>query len=126
MFQNVILGYKYNVINLNLLCNFTNMKGVNMFNQAGIIMTLVLGALAGWIASMIMGKDSQMGGVANIIVGIIGSVIGGWIYDAFFLKGSAPSTFTQVLWAVIGAVILLWIINLITNKSKKGNTKKRF
>ena len=96
-----------------------------MFDGAGIIMTLILGALAGWIASMIMGKDAQMGGIANIIVGIIGSVIGGWIYNAFFLKaGQSPSTFIQILWAVIGAVILLWIINLIT-KNKNG-TKKRF
>lgn len=95
-----------------------------MLSGKGIIMTLILGALAGWIASMIMGKDSEMGGIANVIVGIIGSVIGGWIYSAFFLKGGAPGTFVQVLWSVIGAVILLWVINLITGKNKDPKIKR--
>ena len=95
-----------------------------MLSGKGIIMTLILGALAGWIASMIMGKDSEMGGIANVIVGIIGSVIGGWIYGAFFLKGGASGTFVQVLWSVIGAVILLWVINLITGKNKGPKIKR--
>lgn len=95
-----------------------------MFDGKSLIMTLILGALAGWIASMIMGKDSDMGGLANVIVGIIGSVIGGWIYNAVFLKdGATPSTFIEILWAVIGAAILLWIIGLIKGKSNKTNTR---
>jgi len=94
-----------------------------MFDGKSFIMTLILGALAGWIASMIMGKDAEMGGVANIIVGILGSVIGGWIYNAAFLKpGTTPNTFVEVLWAVIGAALLLWIIGLIKNKGDKNNT----
>lgn len=96
-----------------------------MFDGRSIIMTLVLGVLAGWIASMIMGKDAQMGGVANVIVGIIGSVIGGWIYGAAFAGDAGASTPMQILWAVIGAVILLWIISLIT-KNKKPNNKNKF
>lgn len=96
-----------------------------MFSAQGLIMTLILGALAGWIASMIMGKDAQMGSIANIIVGIVGSLIGGWIYNAFFLNGAAPNTFVQIIWAVIGACILLWIIGLIRKKSNKTNHNNR-
>lgn len=92
-----------------------------MFSTQGFIMTLILGALAGWIASMIMGKDAQMGSVANIIVGIVGSIIGGWIYNAAFANGSAPNIGLQILWAVIGACLLLWIIGLITKNSNKSN-----
>lgn len=96
-----------------------------MFSTQGFIMTLILGALAGWIASMIMGKDAQMGSIANIVVGIVGSFIGGWIYNAFFLNGSTPSTFVQIIWAVIGACLLLWIIGFITNKNKKNNINNK-
>ncbi len=95
-----------------------------MFSTQGFIMTLILGALAGWIASMIMGKDAQMGSVANIIVGIIGSLIGEWIYNVFFLNGT-PNTFVQIIWAVIGACILLWIIGLIRKNSNKTNHNNR-
>lgn len=96
-----------------------------MFTTQGFIMTLILGALAGWIASMIMGKDAKMGSVANIIVGIVGSMIGGWIYNAAFANGATPNTFLQILWAVIGACLLLWIIGLITKKSNKANNTRR-
>lgn len=96
-----------------------------MFTTQGFIMTLILGALAGWIASMIMGKDAKMGSVANIIVGIVGSMIGGWIYNAAFANGTTPSTFLQILWAVIGACLLLWIIGLITKKSNNANNTRR-
>ena len=45
----------------------------------GIISWIVIGALAGWVASMIMKTDAQMGAIANIVVGIIGALIGGAI-----------------------------------------------
>lgn len=97
-----------------------------MFEGTNFIWVLVLGALSGWIASMIVGKDAQMGGVANIITGIVGSVIGGWIYNAFNANGSAnASTFSVILWSVIGAVILLAIINLITNNRNNNGINNR-
>ena len=45
-----------------------------------IILWIIFGAIAGWIASMIMGKDAQMGALANIVVGIVGALIGGLVY----------------------------------------------
>ena len=44
---------------------------------------IIFGALAGWIASIIMGKNAKMGAFANIIVGIIGAFIGGYVMDFF-------------------------------------------
>ena len=46
-----------------------------------IIIWIIFGALAGWIASMIMNKNKQMGAIANIVVGVIGAFVGGYIMD---------------------------------------------
>jgi len=76
----------------------------------GIIGWIVLGGLAGWIASMIMGTNASMGLVANIVVGIVGALIGGFLFS--LLGGSDVTGFN--LWslfvAVIGSVILLGIV----------------
>lgn len=73
---------------------------------------LVFGGLAGWIASMIVGKNAQMGVLANIVVGIIGAFIGGLLLpndaDRFDLG--------SFLAAIVGAVILLVLVNLITGR----------
>lgn len=45
----------------------------------GIILWIIIGALAGWIGSKIMGTDSKQGGLANIIIGVVGAVVGGFI-----------------------------------------------
>ena len=42
-----------------------------------IILWIVFGGIAGWLASLIMGKDASMGAIANIVVGVIGAIIGG-------------------------------------------------
>ena len=43
-----------------------------------MISSIIIGALCGWIASMIMKTDAQMGAIANIVVGVIGGAIGSW------------------------------------------------
>ena len=45
----------------------------------GILLWIIFGAIAGWIASMIMGTDAEQGTILNIIVGIVGAVLGGWL-----------------------------------------------
>lgn len=80
-----------------------------------IIMWLVIGALAGWIASMIMKTDAQMGAVANIVVGIAGALIGGWVARTFLGIQVDPNGFSigSLLVAVLGAVILLALLKLL-------------
>jgi uncharacterized membrane protein YeaQ/YmgE (transglycosylase-associated protein family) len=77
-----------------------------------IIVWIVLGALAGWIASMVMGRNAQMGAVANIIVGIIGAVIGGLIMNALGGPGVCGLNLYSILVAIGGAVVLLFIVGL--------------
>lgn len=90
----------------------------------GIISWVVLGALAGWVASIIMKKNSSMGAFANIIVGVIGAFIGGLIMNLF----GAPADVTgfnieSFLVALLGSVILLAIINLIRRGTVRSHGK---
>jgi len=75
-----------------------------------IIIWLVIGAIAGWLAGLIV-KGYGFGLIGNIVIGIIGAVIAGWLLPRLgfvFIGGIAAS----IINAVIGAVILLLIVGL--------------
>lgn len=80
-----------------------------------IIVWLVIGGIAGWLASKVMGKDKQMGVVANVVTGVVGAFLGGWVVklmggEADVLTGfNLPSLAT----AFVGAVILLALLRAI-------------
>jgi uncharacterized membrane protein YeaQ/YmgE (transglycosylase-associated protein family) len=77
----------------------------------GIIGWLVLGALAGWIASMITGNNREMGAGSNIIVGILGALLGGLIMSMFGVAGVNDFDLRSIIVAILGAVVLLMIVN---------------
>ncbi len=77
----------------------------------GIIIWLVIGAVAGWLAGLIM-KGDDFGLVGNIVVGIIGAVIGGWLFGVFF-TGTPGGILGAIISATIGAVVLLFVIRLV-------------
>lgn len=76
----------------------------------GLLGWIVVGGIAGWLASIIVRKNSQMGCVSNIVVGIVGGVIGGWLLG----RDVSGFNIASLLTAVLGAVILLVILNLLT------------
>ncbi len=76
------------------------------------ILWLVIGALAGWIASMIMKTNNEQGLLIDIIVGIIGAFIGGYVVS-FFGVDADQNLIISLITAVIGAVILLAIIKAV-------------
>ena len=76
----------------------------------GIILWVIFGGVAGWIASLVMGTDPQQGIVLNIVVGIVGAVLGGWILSLFGESGVTGFNFYSFLVAVLGAVILIFIV----------------
>lgn len=85
-----------------------------------ILFWIIFGALAGWIASIILGKNSQMGAIGNIVIGIGGAFLGGFLSTA--LGGpdadlGSPGL-SSVFIAILGAVLLLWIINLIRRNTR--------
>lgn len=81
----------------------------------GWIIALIVGGVAGWLASMVMNRDASMGILLNIVVGCIGSVVGNLIAGPLLgISGSVQQfSLTGLLVAVLGAVVLLGIVNLI-------------
>lgn len=79
----------------------------------GIIVWIVFGGLAGWIASMIMKTDGQQGIILNVLVGIVGASIGGFIMNVLGEGGVSGFNFYSFLVAVLGAVVLLYVVKLI-------------
>jgi uncharacterized membrane protein YeaQ/YmgE (transglycosylase-associated protein family) len=75
-----------------------------------LIIFLVIGAVAGWLAGVIM-KGGGYGLVGDIIVGVIGSLIGGWLFG--LLGIAAGGLIGSIIAAVVGAIILIAILRLI-------------
>lgn len=82
-----------------------------------LIITLLVGALIGWLASMIMKTDEQQGALANIVVGIVGSWLGAWVFGDLLGIGGAVAAgsfnFWGIIWGVVGAVLLIWILRML-------------
>lgn len=76
----------------------------------GLIIFLVIGGVAGWLAGQIM-KGKGFGVPVNILVGIIGAFIGGFLLDV--IGFSANGLLAQIISATIGAVVLLYVVRLL-------------
>ncbi len=81
----------------------------------GWIIALIVGGIAGWLASLVMNRDASMGIGWNIVVGCVGSVIGNLVAGPLLgITGSVQEfSLTGLAVAVLGAAILLGIVNLI-------------
>lgn len=79
----------------------------------GIILWIIFGAIAGWIASIIMKTDGQQGPLLNIIVGIIGAVIGGWVMNILGQGGVSGFNLYSLIVAIVGAIALIAIVKAI-------------
>ena len=79
----------------------------------GILSWVVLGGLAGWVASMFTGTNKKMGIPANVFVGILGAVVGGWIFNFFGHIGAYGFNLYSFMVAFIGASVLLFIFRRV-------------
>lgn len=79
--------------------------------EHGLIAWLVIGAIAGWLAGVVV-KGGGFGLVVDIIVGIVGAFIGGWLAGVLGIS-LGGGLIGSIVTALIGAVILLFIIRLI-------------
>jgi len=75
------------------------------------IVTIVVGGIVGWLASMFMKTDAQMGILANVVVGIVGSSLGFWLAGLIGL--AAYGAIAQWAVAVVGASILIIILKAV-------------
>lgn len=76
-----------------------------------LLVTLIVGGVIGWLASLLMGADSRMGIPANIVVGIIGSLLG--FYLAGTLGVSVATGLGRWVVAILGAALLIGIVRAL-------------
>ncbi len=77
------------------------------------LLWLLLGAVAGWIASLIMKTNQSQGTLLDIVVGIVGAFLGGWLFQTFGQAGVTGFNFYSLLVAIVGAVVLLFLVRLV-------------
>ena len=83
----------------------------------GFVSWIVLGGIAGWLASIIMKRNDQMGCIMNIVAGIVGAFVGGWVFSLFGGQGVTGFNLQSLLVAFVGAVIVLAVVNLLFRRS---------
>jgi len=86
----------------------------------GFIGWIVLGGLAGWVASKIVGNDKSQGLLGNIVVGIIGGLVGGFIFNLLGGAGVTGFNIWSFLVALVGAVVLLFVWRTLTGARGKS------
>jgi len=83
----------------------------------GIILWIIIGALAGWIGSKIMGTDAKQGGLANIIIGVIGALVGGFITRALMGDDAGNNgLIASFVVALVGACVVIAIWKAVSRK----------
>jgi uncharacterized membrane protein YeaQ/YmgE (transglycosylase-associated protein family) len=76
------------------------------------IVTLIVGAIVGWLASIVMKTNAQMGAIANILVGIVGSSLGFWLAGMLGLT-TGGSPIVGWLIAIGGAAVLIFLLKAL-------------
>jgi uncharacterized membrane protein YeaQ/YmgE (transglycosylase-associated protein family) len=86
------------------------------FNQVLQVLGYILvGAIAGWLSSIILGRNRQQGCLMNVAVGIIGGFVGGFVMNILFAGGLIPAIgfLNAIINATVGAVIFLVILEIL-------------
>jgi uncharacterized membrane protein YeaQ/YmgE (transglycosylase-associated protein family) len=78
-----------------------------------VILWIIMGALAGWIASLLMKTDANQGMFMDIVVGIVGALVGGLIFSFFGQPGVTGFNIYSLLVSVIGAMALIFLSRLV-------------
>lgn len=84
----------------------------------GWIAIIVLGLIAGWLASLIVNRGGQ-GMIIDIVLGLIGAIVGGAIFQAFGAAGVTGFNWYSLLVAVIGSIVVLVIFHALTGRSQR-------
>lgn len=90
-----------------------------------IIAWVIFGALAGWIASIIMSTNAEMGATMNIVVGILGAFIGGFIMRVLGGPDVSGFSMASLIVAILGAVLLLFFASYVHANTDKCSLKNQ-
>ena len=83
-------------------------------NGESLLIFLVVGAIAGWLAGIVV-KGNGLGLIGDIVVGVIGSFIGGWLFGAMHLV-HGTGFFGEVVGATVGAILLLFVLRMVRGR----------
>ena len=89
-----------------------------MENMNELVTWLIVGLVAGLLASLVMG-GTGLGLVGDIIIGILGAFVGGWIFRTMGIAAPFGGLAGTIFVAFIGAVVLLFIIRLVRGGSRR-------
>ena len=81
------------------------------------VLMIVLGAIAGWIASVIMGTNDSQGMLMDIVLGIVGAIVGGFVMTFFGQPGVTGFNLYSLIVSTIGAVLLIGLGRMFTRRS---------
>jgi len=81
-----------------------------MEDKMSFILWLVIGGVIGWLASIVMKTNAQMGILANVIVGCVGAWLGGWLAGVLGIATAGLMTYVV---AVVGAIILIALLRAV-------------
>ena len=85
----------------------------------GFIAWIVVGAIAGWIASRVM--NSKEGLLMMVGLGIVGGLVGGWLAANVFKMGSVDGINIETIFiATLGAILVIFVANLLTGRGRLG------
>ena len=88
-------------------------------NVETLIVWVIVGAIAGWLASIVMKTNGQQGLIQDIMVGVIGGVIGGFLFNTFGVGGAVTGlNVTSIVVAFIGAVVLLGLLRVFSGRGR--------
>lgn len=80
----------------------------------GIILWIIFGAIAGWLASIVMKTNASQGTLGDIVLGIVGAVVGGVAMSFIGQPGVNGFNLYSFMVAVLGAVIVIWLGRMMT------------
>jgi uncharacterized membrane protein YeaQ/YmgE (transglycosylase-associated protein family) len=82
-----------------------------------ILLWVIMGAVAGWIASVIMKTDNSQGLLMDVILGIVGAVVGGFLMNMFGAEGVTGFNLYSLIVAVFGAMAVVWVSRMLRSAS---------
>jgi uncharacterized membrane protein YeaQ/YmgE (transglycosylase-associated protein family) len=85
-----------------------------------IIAWIIIGALAGWLASIVTGRNEEMGWAANILVGIVGAIVGGLLMTLLGSGGVSGFNVFSMLVAIGGAILVLFLVNMVRGRPARS------
>jgi uncharacterized membrane protein YeaQ/YmgE (transglycosylase-associated protein family) len=86
-----------------------------------IIAWIILGAIAGWLAGMLVSGDEGLGVIGHIVLGIVGALVGGFLANALGFgsgrEGGDIVNLQSIIVAIVGAVIVVWVVGLFSRRT---------